>query len=61
MLTVDTRVLAEKFMPKTDPSSLGGRLIRGSVFDVVYFYYSESDDNKCVKTVFTLLPCLYYQ
>ncbi len=29
MLTVDTRVLTEKFMQKTEPPSLGGRLIRG--------------------------------
>ena len=30
--TVDTRVLAEKFMPKPGPLSLGGRLIRGTDF-----------------------------
>ena len=35
--TVDTRILAEKFMPKTGPLSLGGRLICGTVFEVVYF------------------------
>ena len=45
--TADTHELAKKFMPKTDPPSLGGWLIRGSVFEVVYLYYS--DDNKIVR------------
>ena len=33
-------------MHKPEAPSFGGRLIHGSVFEVVYFYYF--DDTKCV-------------
>ena len=36
-MSEEYRILAEKFMPKTGPLSLGGRLICGTVFEVVYF------------------------
>ena len=53
LTTVDTRVLAEKFMPKNEPPSLWGRLIHGSVFEVVYFYFF--DDTKCVKIIYLII------